>query len=262
MGSPVSFLMPRGRQSAGLGFLLAMRARQAKVCGANLPLLPAAVKYSNWPALADNQSMPAVHTMLAGFGDIASLINLAREAVGEDPAGLQLLSLNDNSTLGKQRHRFSRDQAEHYELKRVLDKQAEYYKLPSDPRPENLAESNISHTLLDCLLAARKHEAVRVVMPYHCGNQVEEIERITELALLAQQIAQVEYGSKARVETPLLELTDAELIELGLQMEVPFDRSWSCQRGAALPCGQCKGCEARRLAFEAVGLADPQMVAG
>lgn len=204
--------------------------------------------------------MPVVHTILAGFGDIASLINLAREAVGEDTAGLQLLSLNDGSGLGRQRRRFSRDQAEHYNVKRVVDKQADYYRLPDDPRPENLAESHVSHTLLDCLLAAQKHEAVRVVMPYHCGGRMEEIARITELALLAQQTAQVEYGNRARVETPLLELTDAELIELGMQMDVPFDRSWSCQQGSALPCGQCKGCESRRQAFDALGLADPQLV--
>jgi len=77
--------------------------------------------------------------------------------------------------------------------------------------------------------------------------------------------AAVEAGTKAGMEgrglevrTPLLTLTKADIIRLGLSLKVPFHLTHSCYDpvGAAA-CGQCDSCLIRRNGFDEAGVADP-----
>jgi 7-cyano-7-deazaguanine synthase in queuosine biosynthesis len=58
------------------------------------------------------------------------------------------------------------------------------------------------------------------------------------------------------VQTPLLEFTDAQVVQLGVQLGVSFKLAWSCTRRSG-PCGGCPGCRRRAAAFDAAGLVDP-----
>jgi 7-cyano-7-deazaguanine synthase len=57
--------------------------------------------------------------------------------------------------------------------------------------------------------------------------------------------------------TPFLALTKAEIVKLGNELGVPFERTWSCYKGGALHCGTCGTCYERREAFALAEVEDP-----
>lgn len=64
------------------------------------------------------------------------------------------------------------------------------------------------------------------------------------------------YG-KIHVVGPLVNMNKAEVVKTGLELGVPYDRTWSCYRGGSKQCGHCGTCIDRKHAFEANGIEDP-----
>jgi 7-cyano-7-deazaguanine synthase len=64
-------------------------------------------------------------------------------------------------------------------------------------------------------------------------------------------------GHALRIETPLLRLTKAGIIRLGLRLGVPYAKTWSCYNGVTRPCGVCDSCRLRIKGFNEVGISDP-----
>jgi len=62
-----------------------------------------------------------------------------------------------------------------------------------------------------------------------------------------------------RLHAPLVSLTKADIIKLGLKHQAHFELSWSCYSGGEAPCGVCDSCQIRRDGFLAAGLADPAL---
>ncbi|MCP9446773.1 MAG: 7-cyano-7-deazaguanine synthase QueC [Nitrospira sp.] len=65
-------------------------------------------------------------------------------------------------------------------------------------------------------------------------------------------------GRSIEVRTPLLTLTKAQIVALGVSLNVPFQLTHSCYDpvGAAA-CGRCDSCLIRRKGFAEAGVADP-----
>jgi 7-cyano-7-deazaguanine synthase len=66
-------------------------------------------------------------------------------------------------------------------------------------------------------------------------------------------------GRPVEVRTPLLDLTKAQIVELGRSLDAPLELTWSCYRGDAEPCGTCDACALRARGFAEAGLADPAL---
>lgn len=85
----------------------------------------------------------------------------------------------------------------------------------------------------------------------------EFIESFEKMANLATK-AQVE-GHKFSIHTPLLKLTKAEIIKLGVSLGVDYGITVSCynadEQGRA--CGDCDSCYYRQLGFQQAGIQDP-----
>lgn len=83
------------------------------------------------------------------------------------------------------------------------------------------------------------------------------IRAFEELANVATR-AGVE-GQRLRVHAPLLELTKADIIRLGMQHGVDYGVTVSCYQATpgGLACGRCDSCRLRRKGFEEAGVADP-----
>ncbi|OGS51410.1 MAG: hypothetical protein A3K65_00150 [Euryarchaeota archaeon RBG_16_68_12] len=61
----------------------------------------------------------------------------------------------------------------------------------------------------------------------------------------------------AQILLPLSGKSKIEVVKLGLDLGVPFDRTWSCYWDRDVHCGTCASCRERRQAFKAVGVKDP-----
>ena len=62
-----------------------------------------------------------------------------------------------------------------------------------------------------------------------------------------------------KIETPLLNMSKAQIIQKGLQWRVPYHLTWSCYKGGLTPCGVCDSCVLRAKGFQSLGILDPLM---
>jgi 7-cyano-7-deazaguanine synthase len=64
-------------------------------------------------------------------------------------------------------------------------------------------------------------------------------------------------GQAIEIVTPLINLKKTAIIELGNQLGVPWEKTWSCYAGGDAACGACDSCLLRLAAFAELGLQDP-----
>ncbi len=64
-------------------------------------------------------------------------------------------------------------------------------------------------------------------------------------------------GHQIRIEAPFVDVPKAEVVRRGLELNVPYELTWSCYEGGDEPCGTCGTCIDRQKAFEANGVRDP-----
>jgi 7-cyano-7-deazaguanine synthase len=64
-------------------------------------------------------------------------------------------------------------------------------------------------------------------------------------------------GQAIQIVAPLIHLKKTEIIQLGNQLGVPWEKTWSCYAGGDLACGVCDSCQLRLAAFATLGLEDP-----
>ena len=62
------------------------------------------------------------------------------------------------------------------------------------------------------------------------------------------------------VRKPLIELNKKEIIQMGQELQVPFEMTWSCYEGWDKPCGICGSCLFRAKGFEEAGIKDPLLI--
>ncbi len=64
-------------------------------------------------------------------------------------------------------------------------------------------------------------------------------------------------GRPVEIRTPLVDLTKAGIVRLGLELNAPLHLTWSCYRSAGTPCGTCDACHLRAKGFAEAGVPDP-----
>lgn len=64
------------------------------------------------------------------------------------------------------------------------------------------------------------------------------------------------YG-RISVERPLIYMSKAEVVNLGIILKVPYHLTWSCYEGREKQCGECGTCIDRKKAFKENGVEDP-----
>lgn len=85
----------------------------------------------------------------------------------------------------------------------------------------------------------------------------EYVQAFERLARLATKIG-VE-GGDIRIHAPIIEMSKAQIIELGRSLGVDFGLTHSCYDpdNDGRPCGRCDACLIRKSAFESLGSTDP-----
>ena len=73
------------------------------------------------------------------------------------------------------------------------------------------------------------------------------------------------YGSKLwaqykvpmHIETPIIHLSKAQIVEMAMELKVPLQHTWSCYQGNEHPCRVCDSCVLRAKGFSEAGFQDP-----
>ena len=87
----------------------------------------------------------------------------------------------------------------------------------------------------------------------------EYYERIGETLKYGSKLG-TEYDVAFQVETPVIELSKAEIAELGVRLDAPLEHTWSCYEAGEVPCDRCDACVLRANGFAEAGIPDPLMV--
>ena len=59
------------------------------------------------------------------------------------------------------------------------------------------------------------------------------------------------------IETPLICLSESDIVQRGAALDAPFHLTWSCYRNSDIACGACDSCALRLRAFRRAGIEDP-----
>ncbi|GAA6616317.1 7-cyano-7-deazaguanine synthase QueC [Scytonema sp. NUACC26] len=81
------------------------------------------------------------------------------------------------------------------------------------------------------------------------------IQAMEEVFCLATK--QGRLGNPIEIVAPLIQMKKTEIIQLGNQLGVPWELTWSCYAGGEMACGVCDSCRLRLAAFHELGLVDP-----
>lgn len=53
------------------------------------------------------------------------------------------------------------------------------------------------------------------------------------------------YDNEIKIIQPFINMSKEEVVKLGIELGVPLERTWSCEKGYEDPCKKCSSCETR-----------------
>ena len=59
-----------------------------------------------------------------------------------------------------------------------------------------------------------------------------------------------------QIRTPIIELSKAEIVKKGIELNAPLHLTWSCYRSSTQACGTCDSCALRLRGFAQAGIKD------
>jgi 7-cyano-7-deazaguanine synthase len=109
-----------------------------------------------------------------------------------------------------------------------------------------------------CALAVTR-KAGAVAFGAHAGDHVIYPDCRPEFVRAFEAMISVAVEGLASIEilAPFLSMTKTDIVRLGDELKVPFERTWSCYKGGEVHCGTCGTCYERREAFAQAHVADP-----
>jgi hypothetical protein len=103
-----------------------------------------------------------------------------------------------------------------------------------------------------------QHQASEIYLGMRVGPETDELAQATEYFQIWNEMIRLPCAqSEMEVRTPLLELEPWQVVDVGLQVGAPFERTWSCVEESSEPCWACRGCRDREAAFQRAGKPDP-----
>jgi 7-cyano-7-deazaguanine synthase len=91
----------------------------------------------------------------------------------------------------------------------------------------------------------------------HSGDYAIYPDCREEFADAMNNVMEIAGWDKVSLNRPFSSFTKADIVKLGDELGVPFEKTWSCYKGGQIHCGVCGTCVERREAFELAGVTDP-----
>ena len=91
----------------------------------------------------------------------------------------------------------------------------------------------------------------------HSGDHAIYPDCREEFADAMNNVMEIAGWDKVSLNRPFSSFTKADIVKLGDELGVPFEKTWSCYKGGQIHCGGCGTCVDRREAFELAGVTDP-----
>ena len=98
---------------------------------------------------------------------------------------------------------------------------------------------------------------VRIAYAAHAGDHAVYPDCRTEFADALNAAIGLADWHEVSLYRPFVGITKADVVKLGTELNVPFERTWSCYKGLDLHCGRCGTCVERREAFHLADVPDP-----
>jgi 7-cyano-7-deazaguanine synthase len=197
------------------------------------------------------------YTLLLHGGGMQSLVATAMHA----ELRLAVLFIHDGRPNSEHRHASFEQVAEQYHVAKrheiVMPHLAASGATLDVTQPVGRSAMADVQILSAAVGVATQLKADRIIWPHQVGAKFAEVARVTESLMLLSQILRLEAGRELPIDTPLLDMNDKQLVEVGHQLSVPWQMSRSCDTPRHDPCGECYGCRRRHDAFRAAGIEDP-----
>lgn len=100
-------------------------------------------------------------------------------------------------------------------------------------------------------------ESGNVAYAAHAGDHAIYPDCREEFADKMHALSQVCDYKPITLLRPFVYKTKADIVEIGSQLNVPYQHTWSCYVGGEKHCGKCGTCVERKEAFELAGVKDP-----
>ena len=68
-----------------------------------------------------------------------------------------------------------------------------------------------------------------------------------------------EYHIPLQIEIPIIDMSKADIVRLGIEINAPLELTWSCYQGGKVPCARCDSCILRANGFRDSGYPDPAL---
>ncbi len=204
--------------------------------------------------------MPTPHALILHSGGLRSLVATALSIENDEKTRYSLLFIHDGRDNEQTRVNHVHKQAERFNLSRVHELEIPHlfgHGHGKGPDGSPIGPLVVPQMLLAALANARLLQAGRVIWPASFNADYKAVAKASEQVILADQSGDFDLGDAPRIDTPLLELSDKQIIELGQELGVSWDLSWSCLGSAEMPCRACVGCRRRKAAFQSAGVVDP-----
>ena len=204
--------------------------------------------------------MDSTPVLILNSGGLRSFVATATVFTADDRPKATLLHLQDGRPNVKIRSEFIRLQAKHFGIDQIIEMKLPFLNIKrlvvahTAPHAPPLIRAQV---VMVGLSVAIELGATRLVWPVQANSDFTMASDIAEQTIMAQQLAQIEHVNPPSIDTPLLDLSDQQVIELGGQMDLPWKLAHSCQMQGDKPCLVCVSCRRRQAAFEAAGMVDP-----
>ena len=91
----------------------------------------------------------------------------------------------------------------------------------------------------------------------HAGDHIIYPDCRPMFADSAEITLKISSDKKINIIRPFINIDKTDILRIGLNLNVPYEKTWSCYKGNKLSCGKCGTCIERLEAFKKCNIKDP-----